>query len=86
MDTDKKNRCQKLDYLIDQWCERRALRPLRILLSAYPDMPVHTDQFYNLLEGLRDIKGLCHSQLTSDELGYVTTAMNELEEAVETAS
>jgi hypothetical protein len=39
-----------LDALIDAWCERRALRPLRYLLPAYPAVIAHTDQKFQLLE------------------------------------
>lgn len=48
---------ERLDWVIDQWCERRALRPLRLLLPVYPGALAHTDQFGDLLEGLRDVKG-----------------------------
>ena len=82
MYTDKKTLYQNLELLIDQWCQRRALRPLRILLPAYPGIPIHTDQFHCLLEGLRDVKGLCRSQLTSDELACVIEAINEIEDAL----
>ena len=87
MDTDKHGLktsnfalCQKLDWLIDQWSERRALHPLRFLLSAYPGVLAHTDQFGDLLERLRDVKGLCRSELTAEELTYVISAINELED------
>lgn len=73
---------QKLDWVIAQWCERKALRPLRLLLPAYPGIPVHTDQFYVLLEGLRDVKGLCRAELTTDELTHVIAAINEIEDAL----
>jgi hypothetical protein len=71
--------CQKLDWLIDQWCERRALKPLRFLLAAYPGVLVHTDQFGDLLEKLRDVKGLCRSELTAEEATHVISTINELE-------
>jgi hypothetical protein len=71
---------QKLDWLIDQWCERRALHPLRFLLAAYPGVLAHTDQFGFLLERLRDVKGLCRNELTSQELTHVISAINELED------
>jgi hypothetical protein len=87
MDTDKHGLktgnltlCQKLDCLVDQWCERRALKPLRFLLAAYPAVLVHTDQFGDLLEKLRDVKGLCRSELTAEELAHVISAINELED------
>jgi hypothetical protein len=71
---------QKLNWLTDQWCERRALHPLRFLLAAYPGVLAHTDQFGFLLERLRDVKGLCRNELTSQELTYVISAINELED------
>ncbi len=73
---------QKLDWLIDQWCKRRALRPLRFLLPVYSGSEAHTDQFAVLLEGLRDVKGLCRSELTSEELKLVIESVNELEDYV----
>jgi hypothetical protein len=75
------NLYQKIDWLIGQWCERKELRPLRILLPAYTTPLVHTDQFYILLEALRDIKGLCGSELSSEELTHVISALNEVEDA-----
>ncbi|MGO9585612.1 MAG: hypothetical protein ACLP2Y_05405 [Limisphaerales bacterium] len=73
---------QKLDWLIDQWCERRAVRPLKCLLRAYPGVLVHKDQFGDLLEARRDAKGLCRDELTQDELGYVLSSINELEDCM----
>jgi hypothetical protein len=70
---------QKLDWLIDQWCERRAIRPLQFLLRAYPGVLAHTDQFGDLLEALRDVKGLCRDELSQEELGHVISSINELE-------
>ena len=71
---------EKLDWLIDQWCERRAIRPLRSLLRAYPAVLVHTDQFGDLLDALRDVKKLCRNELTPEELGHVISSIDELEE------
>ena len=70
---------QKLDWLIDQWCERRAIRPLGFLLRQYPCALVHTDQFGDLLEALRDVKGMCRNDLEQQELDYVISSINELE-------
>jgi hypothetical protein len=68
---------QRLDWLIDRWCERRALRPLSLLLPVYPGPLAHTDQFGDLLEGLKDVKGLCRKELTEEELNYVIQSANE---------
>ena len=73
---------QKLDWLIDQWCERRALRPLRFILRAYPCALVHTDDFGAVLDALRDVKGLCRGELTKEELSHVISMINELEDAI----
>jgi len=71
---------QKLDWLVNGWCERKALKPLRFLLPSYPSVLVHTDQFAALLNSLRDIKGLCGSELKPEELTLVISAINELED------
>ncbi len=71
---------QKLDWLIEQWCERRALRPLKYVLPAYPGTLAHTDQLGDLLEALRDVKGLCREDLSQDELAQVISCINELED------
>ena len=69
-----------LDGLINGWCERRALRPLAYLLPAYPGFLAHTDQQFQLLEALKNLKRLCVDQLTPEELELVTQAHNFLDE------
>lgn len=72
----------KLDWLIDQWCERREIRPLQFLLRAYPGVLAHTDQFGELLDALRDVKGLCRENLNPEELTLVISLINELEDFI----
>jgi len=79
-ESDNRALCQKLDWLIDQWCERRSLRPLQRLLPAYPGVLSHADQLGFLLESLRDVKGLCRGELTSQKLTHVISSINELED------
>jgi hypothetical protein len=55
---------------------------LQFLLRAYPGALAHTDQFGDLLDALRDVKGLCRSDLTQDELGLVISSVNELEDFI----
>ena len=71
-----------LDALIDGWCERRAIKPLQLLLRAYPCPLVHTDQFHDLLEALRDVKGLARPALTQEELTMVIQSINALEDSL----
>jgi hypothetical protein len=77
------NLIQILIWLIDQWCERRSLRPLRFILRAYPAPLVHTDNFGDLLDALKDVKGLCREEPTNDELSHVISSINELEDYIE---
>lgn len=42
-----------LDGLINNWCERRALSPLRYLRTAYRRVSAHIDLQFELLEGLK---------------------------------
>ena len=79
------NFTQTLDKLIDGWCERRAIRPLQSLLRAYPGPLAHTDQKHQLLEALRDLKGLCRSDLTEDELRMIIELINALEDSLHEA-
>jgi hypothetical protein len=72
-----------LDGLIDSWCERRALRPLSYILRSYPGVLAHTDQQFELLDALKDVKGLCRDDLTTDELRLITQAHDFLEERLE---
>src|SRR5262245_19606941 len=72
--------CSSLDILIDRWCERRALRPLQLLLRAYPGPLVHTDQLLALLDAVKDVKGLCRAELPEDELRMLIEMHNALED------
>jgi hypothetical protein len=69
-----------LDHLINGWCERRALRPLRYLLDAYPGVLAHTDQQFDLVEALKNVKALCRDDLTEEERHLVRQACDFFEE------
>ena len=69
-----------LDHLITGWCERRALRPLRYLLDAYPGVLAHTDQQFELVEALKKVKALCGNDLTQEERHLVRQACDFFEE------
>jgi hypothetical protein len=68
-----------LDHLINGWGERRALRPLRYLLDAYPGVLAHTEQF-ELVEALKKVKALCPDDLTPEERHLVMQACDFFEE------
>jgi hypothetical protein len=73
------NLFKTLDDLINIWCERRALLPLAYLLPAYPGVSAHTDQQFQLLEALKNLKRLCLDHLTPQELRLVTQAHDFLD-------
>ena len=73
-----------LDTLIDGWCERRAIRPLKYLLRAYPGPLAHTDQLYEFLDALKDVKDLCRDDLTPEERQMLNKADNTLEDSLGT--
>jgi hypothetical protein len=56
-----------LDALVEQWCARRALAPLRCLLPAWPGPLAHSDQWRDLWRALQDVRGLGADALTPEE-------------------
>jgi hypothetical protein len=63
-----------LDGLIDRWCERRALKPLRLVLAGYPPAPALTDEWADLYAAIRNLKGLPADALTPEERAGVAEA------------
>lgn len=72
----------KIDRLIDGWCNKRSLKPLRYILKSYPFCNGLTDEWGMLLESLKDIKGLCGSELTSEEKKLITEIINAVDEII----
>jgi len=73
-----------LDRLINAWCERRALRPLALLLAAYPGIDKHPVREFELLEALKNLKTVCGNHVTSEELGLITQAHDLLGDRLRT--
>jgi len=59
-----------------------ALRPLQLLFRAYPGPLLHTDQKVDLLEAMKDVKGLCRAELQAEELEMLIEAHNALEDSL----
>ena len=72
----------KIDKLIDGWCERRSLKCLRYVLRSYPLASGLTDEWGAFLESLKDVKGLCGDELTSDDKKLLVELINAVEDAV----
>jgi len=72
-----------MDKLIDGWCERRKLAPLRLILRAYPLAMGLTDDWTELQSALRQIRGSCREDLSAEELETVISLTHEVERALE---
>jgi hypothetical protein len=71
-----------LDGLVDGWCERRALRPLRILLPAYPMVSTLTDSWHELRGALRGLRALRDPDVTDSEAASIDDGLRAVETAL----
>jgi hypothetical protein len=68
-----------LDKLVDGWCDRRALRPLAIILRAYPMVSLLTDSWGELRNALRDLRCLRDPDISDPEAAVVEDALRAVE-------
>lgn len=57
--------------LVDAWCERRALRALREILSAWPLASGLTDEWADLATALKGVRAFASHELTQAETDEV---------------
>ena len=74
-----------LDPLINGWCDRRALRPLKNLLPSYPRAQWLTDDCFELIDALKDTRA-CGDEVTAEERTALTKAIILLQDALESRS
>jgi hypothetical protein len=67
-----------IDGLVDGWCERRSLKPLRLILSSYPLTTGLTDEWGSLLDALKDIKGLYGQELSAQDNKALTEVISAI--------
>lgn len=72
-DADRPKLFPALDGLIERWCDRRALRPLRLLLPAYPVANPLTDSLTDLHEALALVE-ILKDEITPEEREIVAYA------------
>lgn len=72
-----------LDGLVDGWCERRALKPLRYILQAYPLAGGLGDEWQQLYDALRDIRALCRDELDAEEKERLNQAIVAVQNALD---
>ena len=71
-----------LEDLVDGWCARRALDPLRRLLPGYPMHMGLSDEWHLLWNALRNVKGLPDPILQDGERRKVEEALRIIERAM----
>jgi hypothetical protein len=69
------------ETLIDRWCDRRALSPLRYLLNAWPPNGL-ADGVELLRAGLDKARALGRGQLTPEEEELIADALNQIDKAL----
>ena len=73
-----------LEALIDGWCGRRSIAPLRVLLPFWPLHTPLTDGWGDLLIALKKIELLPENDVTGDERERVGDARRLVEHVVHT--
>ena len=71
-----------LDDLVERWCDRRALRPLRLVLVAYPAVMSTSDAWHQLWGALRNVRGLNDIELPDPERQQVEEALRLVDRAI----
>ncbi len=80
MDTD--TFIKSFDYLRDQWCERRELRPLRHILNGRASLNGLTDGYEECVCALRTIRAEYRDSLSSEEFDAVIDLIHAIESAL----
>lgn len=68
--------------LIDAWCERRALRPLAMVLGPYLAFDGLTDTWGSLLTGLKTVSATYRKDISEAELESVRDLIRAAEPVV----
>jgi len=71
-----------VEFLVDRWCERRALGPLRYILGAWPNWGL-TDGYGMLRDALARVRSLSRDALDEGESVLVHLAQNGIEKILD---
>ena len=70
----------KQEYLIDRWCARKQLNPLRHILNGRSGLNGLTDGWESMLTDLKSIRSECKAELVKDEFDTLVELIHETEE------
>lgn len=73
---------QRLKMLTEQWCERRALKPLCHFLPAYFSLNGLTDGYSAFAEGIRDTLAFAKDEITEEEKTELRSLLADAEAAI----
>ncbi|HSS63660.1 MAG TPA: hypothetical protein VLS27_04445 [Gammaproteobacteria bacterium] len=73
---------EKIRFLIDRWCERRELQPLRRLLNGQASINGLTDGWIEIRDELRTIRAQDKAVLRNDEMKVVAELIQDIEQDV----
>jgi hypothetical protein len=71
-----------LRRVIDAWCDRRALRPLSLILGPYLAFDGLTDTWGKLLTALKTVSAHCQKDISEAELDRVRDLIRAAEPVV----
>ena len=74
---------EELSALVNAWCDRRAIGPLRVILACYPIVNNLTDDWASLAAGLKTIRVQHGSDLERSETDAVVRLQHLAESVVD---
>jgi hypothetical protein len=72
---------EEIARLVDSWCQRRALRPLRYLLPHWPHNGM-TDGVYELKTALEDVRAFGRDELLPEEARLLDRLIAHIDDAL----
>jgi hypothetical protein len=71
----------EISNLVDAWCQRRALRPLRYLLPHWPHNGM-TDGVHELKTALENVRAFGRPDLLPEEARMLDTLISQIDHAL----
>ena len=71
------------EFLIDRWCSRKQLKPLRHLLNGQASLNGLTDGWSDMLTELKTIRSQCTDELQQDEFEKLVQLIHHAQAALE---
>ena len=72
---------KEISNLVDAWCQRRALRPLRYLLPHWPHNGM-TDGIYELKTALENARAFGRDEILPEEARMLDNVISQIDHAL----